>query len=131
MPMHGPRHTHTHTQGLTCLLLPQLPPYYARKNQPQPKSTTTTTASLNSTRLNSTVKRTEPKSSRVSCLLSRASAQLSSSSFPMACGWHRQQKHENFATNSERNQKNNKLKVTEALQGYSTTSYPGKNTSPL
>lgn len=112
------------------LLLPQLPPYYARANQPHqtptPQKPPPSTQS-NPAQLNIEQSRTKLKSrvaSRVSCLVSRALAQLSSSSLAMACGWHRQQKHENFATNSQRTQKNNKLNLPYILCGYWASWYP-------
>lgn len=98
--MHGPRRILTSFSYLNCPhIMPgqtnptrlQLP----RSHHPQ----------LSPTQLNSTLNRAEQNSSRESLPVSRALAQLSSSSLAMACGWHRQQKHENFATNSQRTQK--------------------------
>lgn len=111
--MHDPRRVLTSFSYLNCPhIMPgqtnptrlQLP----RSHHPQ----------LSPTQLNSTLNRAEQNSSRESLPVSRALAQLSSSSLAMACGWHRQQKHENFATNSQRTQKNNKLNLPYILCGY-------------
>lgn len=106
---------HTNLRSLTSTA-PQLCPEKRTPptdpNRMPPPHPEQNPAQLNSARNRTEQNRTKPKPSRVaSRLQSRASSQLSSSSLPMAWGWHRQQKHENFATNSERNQKNNKPKV--------------------